>query len=392
VNVVISEVLSHTDPPLEDAIELCNLSSEPVDIGNWWLSDSAATPRKYRIPAGTVIQAHGYRVFYQYQFAAEPNGFSLSSTEGESVYLSAADAAGTLTGGQTSIQFGALKNGVSAGRYATSAGVEFVPLSGRTFGIDTPATLAHFRKGTGTVNAVPRIGPLVISEIMFAPADQSGTSNSDSEFIEIHNPTTYAVPLYDPLYPTNTWRVRDGVSFDFPQSTSLPANTYLLLVSFSPTAEPSKLAAFRSLYSVPEDVPIIGPYEGRLSDTGEGLRLLWPDEPQGLDKPDAGFVPYEQIERIDYQNSTPWPTNPERSGYSCIAGFWRRMATNPQTGLRPFQLSGRPASLDTDVDGMPDSWETAYGPIRLRVDATQILMVTVPPTSPSTRPGRIPVT
>lgn len=42
-SVVINEALSHTDPPLEDAIELRNLTAAPVDISHWWLSD-AKTP------------------------------------------------------------------------------------------------------------------------------------------------------------------------------------------------------------------------------------------------------------------------------------------------------------------------------------------------------------
>lgn len=85
-NVVISEVLTHTDPPLEDAIELQNLTGVTVDISHWWLSDSASEPRKYRIPAGTTIAPYGFKVFYQYQFGVGPTGFSLNSAEGDDVY------------------------------------------------------------------------------------------------------------------------------------------------------------------------------------------------------------------------------------------------------------------------------------------------------------------
>jgi len=38
--IVISEVLTHTDLPLEDAIELQNVSHGAVDISGWWISDS----------------------------------------------------------------------------------------------------------------------------------------------------------------------------------------------------------------------------------------------------------------------------------------------------------------------------------------------------------------
>ena len=59
--VVISEVLSHTDPPLEDAIEVQNLGSQPVDLGGWYLSNGEV-PR-YRVPPGTMVPAGGYRCF-----------------------------------------------------------------------------------------------------------------------------------------------------------------------------------------------------------------------------------------------------------------------------------------------------------------------------------------
>ena len=37
-NVAVNEVLSHADPPLEDAIELANLTGVPMNIAGWYLS------------------------------------------------------------------------------------------------------------------------------------------------------------------------------------------------------------------------------------------------------------------------------------------------------------------------------------------------------------------
>ena len=45
---------------LEEYIELHNPTAVPVDISHWWISDSEAQPRKYRIPPGTTIAAGGY--------------------------------------------------------------------------------------------------------------------------------------------------------------------------------------------------------------------------------------------------------------------------------------------------------------------------------------------
>jgi hypothetical protein len=359
-NIVVSEVLSHTDPPLEDAIELQNLTGAPVDISHWWLSDSGSTPRKYRVPTSTVIPAHGFKVFYHVQFGAGPTGFALDSAEGDEVFLSAGDAAGNLTGEQTFVRFGALKNGIAVGRHQTSVGLDFVPLSQRTFGADNPATVTQFRLGTGLTNAAPRVASIVINEIMFYPPDVGGQANTDDEFIELHNPTAFAVPLYDQLFPTNTWRLRDGISFDFPQNLTLAAGGYLLLVSFDPVMNPAKLSAFRSTYSVPANVLVLGPYTGKLNDAGESVEMLEPDAPQGPLTSNPGFVPYMQTEKIKYAIAAPWPANAANTGRS----LQRRVASS--YGNEPLNwgignpTAGRTNVIDSDGDGLPDSWEEQY--------------------------------
>ena len=49
VDVVVNEVLSHTDLPFVDAIELYNTTAAPVDISGWYLSDSNGNYQKYQI-------------------------------------------------------------------------------------------------------------------------------------------------------------------------------------------------------------------------------------------------------------------------------------------------------------------------------------------------------
>ena len=61
----INEILTHTDPPLEDAIELYNPTTNAISIGGWYLSDSPEDWKKYRIADGTKIQPLGYYVFYE---------------------------------------------------------------------------------------------------------------------------------------------------------------------------------------------------------------------------------------------------------------------------------------------------------------------------------------
>jgi len=216
-DIVISEILTHTDPPLEDAIELHNTGISPMNLGGWFLSDNRDSLRKFRIPDGTAIAPGGFAVFYQNQFGVGLNGFALSSVYGGQVWLSAADGAGNLTGRRAVADFGPAANGVSLGRFATTLGHEFVPLSARTFGVDTPGTLAEFRGGRGMTNAYPLVGPVVISEIMYHAPVQSGSA-LDLEYVEIHNYSSSPAPLYHTNNFTNTWRLQNAISFQFPTS------------------------------------------------------------------------------------------------------------------------------------------------------------------------------
>lgn len=355
-NVVISEVLTHTDPPLEDAIELQNLTGSPVDISYWWLSDSTSNFKKYQIPSGTVIPAYGFRVFYQNQFDAGANPFSLNSAEGDQVFLSSGNSSNQLTGAQAVVSFGALRNGVSVGRYRTSVGVDFVALSQRTFGVDNPTTLNQFRTGTGLTNAGPRIGPVVISEIYYAPS--LTPVGDEDEFIEFHNPSGIAVPMYDVDYPTNAWRIRDGITFNFPLNLTLAAGGYLVVVSFDPVADPAKLQSFRTRFSVPETVPVLGPFTGRISNTGETLRSQVADHPEP-----TGMVPYETVEAITYSSTAPWPSGAVETGLSLHRTSVTSYGNEPTNwfAAAPNPGRGNTTSNDSDSDGMPNDWETANG-------------------------------
>lgn len=317
--LVINEILTHTDSPLEDAVELFNSTASPIDISGWYLSDSKGDLKRYHIPDGTIVPAGGFKVFYQYQFGPAdgetdtPPLFTFNAAHGDGVYLSEADAGQNLTGYRLGETFDAAANGVSFGRFQTSVGVEFVPLSARTFGMDNPATLAQFRSGTGASNADPLVGPVVINEIMYHPPDYSTNSPDDEEYIELLNVTNTTVALYDPAHPTNTWRLANGVSFNFAADQTIPAGDRLLVVRFNPT-NTALLNAFRARYGT--DAPIVGPYSGLLNNAGETVELWRPDAPQTAPHPDAGFVPQLLVERVSYSDRAPWPTNADGFGAS----------------------------------------------------------------------------
>ncbi|MEI6971167.1 MAG: lamin tail domain-containing protein [bacterium] len=285
-DAVINEVLPHTDPPLEDAIELRNVAAYAISINGWYLSDDPIVRKKYRI-TNSVIQAGGYAVIYQSRFAATnvPGNIPFSLSElGENVYLTAANAQGNLTRAADFVEFGASSNGMSFGRYPNGTG-ELVPMAQRTL---------------GGSNGPPRVGPVVISEIMYHTPDET----SDAEYLELLNITAISVPLYDPAFPTNTWRLSSGVSFVFPTNVTIPAGGRVVVTGAT------NLPAFRTMYGLASTTPVFGPWSGRLDNIGERVRLEAPTTPE------VDLVPYVLIEDVDYNNNTPWPKAPDGHGPS----------------------------------------------------------------------------
>ena len=301
-------------------IEFLNLTAAPIDLGGWYLSNTKDNLKKYRIPAGTQLPANGYAVLYEVAFNAGTGGnvaFTFNSAHGDTAHLSQADGSGTLTGYRCSVAFPAAAHGVSFGRYATSVGVDFVPMSATTFGADAPATLTQFRTGTGLPNAAPRVGPLVINELMYHPPSVVGTNdNSHDEFVELLNITPSPVTLYDPDAPTNTWSIHGGIDFTFPQNVTCPAGGVLLVVPFDPVADTASLVNLRTLYGISAQTPVFGPYSGKLNNFLETVRLVRPDPPQTPPHPDVGFVPQIILDEITYSNIAPWPPGADGTGDS----------------------------------------------------------------------------
>jgi hypothetical protein len=334
-NIVVSEVLTHTDPPLEDAIEIYNPTTAPADLGNWWLSNSQDNPEKFRILPGTILAPGAYKVFYEQSIvngATNARGFNhsgtgdapdftLNSAHGDNVVLTRFGPLALFGGSNAAFQlnhaFDAAQNGASFGRYIKSdGGADLVAMTSRTFGVDNPPTVVIFRTGAGLSNVYPKVGPVVISEIMYHPPDIGTNDNTIDEFIELTSVSGVTEPLYDPAYPTNTWSVDGAAKFTFPMGVSLPSGGRLLLVNFNPTTNAAQLAAFRALYGVPANVPVFGPLDGKLDNSSEVVYLYKPDAVQLPPKTDAGYVPQVLVEKVKYEDLPPWPVEPDGTGYS----------------------------------------------------------------------------
>ncbi|MHC4314875.1 MAG: lamin tail domain-containing protein, partial [Planctomycetota bacterium] len=280
--IVINEVMAHSNAGT-DWIELHNTTGEDIDIGGWFLSDNDRDEpnlTKYRIANGTTIAKNDYLVFYQdtdFNNPGDPGSlvpFGLSENGEEACLSSHLDPNGFLTGYREVEDFGASQTNVSFGRYykPSTGNFNFVAMD-----YNTP----------DANNAYPRVGPVVINEIMYNPP----TGNQDEEYIELHNITGAIVTLY--RYDKSTpWKFTDGIDYTFSASpvVTIQAYGYLILAK--------DLTAFTARHgSMPPGVQVLEGYTGRLSNAGERLQIAMPGDVDNL-----GTRQYIRIDRVTYSD------------------------------------------------------------------------------------------
>ena len=301
-NIVINELVAHTHDG-NDWVELKNLNPNPVDVSGLYLSDNYSNVFRYYIPANTIIPGNGFLILNQTNI-----GFAFSE-HGEDVILSKTSGTNIIRYIDT-VNYDAVARDESLGRYTRSDGVaDFTELRSQT-------PLAE--------NDLPRVGPVVISEIMYYPA------TNKFEYIEIANISRTNVLLYDPLAPTNTWILTDAVDFTFPTNQVLAPGAVAIICE-------TNAAAFQSQYSVPTNVTIYGPYSGKLDNAGEQIKLEHPG-----DRETNGFLPYYRMDHVRYEPDGPWPAQADSGGFSLervtLEGYgndpinWQPSATNGSPG------------------------------------------------------------
>ena len=205
-----------------------------------------------------------------------------------------------MTGYSEQEKFGASETGVAFGRYQKSTGAyNFVAMS-----VNTP----------GSVNAYPKVGPMVITEIMYHP-----DSPADAEYVELLNISDSEVPLYN-FTTEEPWRFTDdpdnpGIEFLFPSDppVSVASGEYILMVK--------DLATFSSKYTVPGGTQIFVWGAGRLDNGGEKVQISMPGDVDA-----EGIRQYIRVDRIRYSDGShqddfaggvdPWPTGADGLGSS----------------------------------------------------------------------------
>ena len=269
-SVVINEVLARPASGGEPTIELRNLENTAADISGWWLTDDQQAPRKFRIPAGTVLPPSGFIVFTATQFGAT---FTLSAVSG-GAWLFSADETAALTGYVHGFGFDASREGKSFGRHVNSDEDEQFPAQAST-------TL-------GFANGGALAAPVRINEIHYFPP------TGGAEFVELESHVDVSTPLAGARLA--------GLAFTFPTGAQISPRGLALVVTIDPQT-------FRSLHNVPAEVPIYGPAPGGLQDNGERLALEFPVAING----ESGFIIAESVR---YNDRKPWATGAAGFGAS----------------------------------------------------------------------------
>ncbi|MBN2138951.1 MAG: lamin tail domain-containing protein [Sedimentisphaerales bacterium] len=318
--IVINEVLAHSHDEASDWIELYNTTNQTVDIGGWFITDNESNFMKYEIEEGAEIGPYGYFVLYQDPNFGDTNdpgtheAFALSEN-GETVILHVG-AGGELMGFMDEEKFDASETGVAFGRYQKSTGTyNFVPMESNT---------------PREENAYPKVGPIVITELMYHPpdpcaGDPAEYDDDDFEYIELHNITDYHITLQE--YDDNLgiyvpWQIK-GVSFTFLPGTTIPAHGYLVVAR-------NPLAFMYRYGSLPAGM-LHGPC-GKMQNDGEEIQLSKPGD-ENFDTPEVGDYYMIRVDRVNYSDGShpvgedPWPIGPDGWGYS-LTRTWPELYGN----------------------------------------------------------------
>ena len=172
-----------------------------------------------------------------------------------------------------------------------------------------------------TASALAYDSIVVFNEIQYHPA----ADDSTLEFVELYNQNTADVDL-------SGWRLSGGVDFDFPEGTIIDGQGYLVVA-----ASPASLEAASGISGT------LGPYSGRLENSGETLRLRNRND--------------RIMDQVEYNDRFPWPVTADGSGASLAklkpttpgdqAEFWRASLQNggtPGAVNFPDQSGGPPTS------------------------------------------------
>ncbi len=154
--------------------------------------------------------------------------------------------------------------------------------------------------------------PLVISEIMYHPAERLDRKNL--EFVEIYN----SQPWFEDL---SGCRLAGDAAFEFPPGSILPGNSFLVVAT-----EPDSV---KSVYAITN---VTGPLGAALPN-GSG-------DVQFLGKSGAVLL------RVAYSDSPPWPAAADGAGCSLVLTRPSLGENNPRAWSGSARIGGSPGALE----------------------------------------------
>lgn len=334
-DVLINEILTHTDLPQIDAVEFYNRTDETIDISGWYFSDTVDNLFRFQFADGETIDGTDFTVFDEIEL-----GFSFRGQESDNVFLLEADESGKPIRFADAVSFGATQNGVSLGRWLDGDGDLF------------PMTELSFED----FNSEPLIGDVVISEINYHPVGvpEEGISANDLEFIEIHNRSELPVDL-------GQWQIANSVEFTIPGGTFIAPDSSILIVSFDPFANPVKVGRFVDFYRLQGNIPMFGPYSDDedpnadlLDNDGETILL---QRPEDINQLGLGYV---LVDRVTYRDHGDWPQEADGTGmsirrrdldrYGDFGSSWEAAVPTPGSMLVVGDIDGNGTIDNHDID------------------------------------------
>lgn len=132
--------------------------------------------------------------------------------------------------------------------------------------------------------APPPASRVVFTELMYHPVREAAYEDQH-EFLELHNAGEGAADL-------SGWALDRGVRYTFADVILAPGETLVV------AADPERLALVYDL----DGITVLGPYDGRLANSGERVRLV-----------DAAE---ETVDEVTYDDAFPWPIGADALGAS----------------------------------------------------------------------------
>jgi len=137
-------------------------------------------------------------------------------------------------------------------------------------------------------NAAALVDNLRVTEVMYDPP-----GSGEFEFIEMYNRSTSLT------LDLNGVNFTAGIDFTFSAGTTMPSDSYLLLVGTT------NIAAFRTHYGLSASVPIAGPFSGGFANNGDQITF----------KTGAGGI---EIGSFEYSSGYGWPVAASGAGHSLV--------------------------------------------------------------------------